>query len=147
MANKLYNPKDIKETDEESISKYNEANGTKFLLFDPRDITEFKCKKGIKDGKIVYLCERFQIMFGNHELWEYCFFENDTFDKNILVGAKQALVDDVPILYTYKKGLFSRRYYNAYFNIDGIDYYVYLKSCNESKFKEIMYEFIKDKLY
>lgn len=146
MANKLFSPKGITEVKEESISKYNAANGTKYLLFDPRDITEFKCRRGVKDGETVYLYEKLQIMFGNHELEEYCFVRQGVFDKSVMAGATRAMVDDLPIEYTYKKTLL-RKHYNVYFEYEGVPYYLYFVTSGNGKFKEIMYEFVKDKMY
>lgn len=147
MANKLYSPKGIKETEEQSISKYNAANGTKYLLFDPRDISAFKCKRGIKDGRTVYLYEKLQIMFGNHEIEEYCFTEKGIFDRSLTKDWKPARVEDLQILYTRKKGLLIRTFYNVFFEYEGVEYYLYIVVSDESKFNALMCEFAKDKLY
>ena len=146
MASKLFSPKGIKEVAEESISKYNAANGTKYLLFDPRDITEFKCKRGVKDGKTVYLYEKLQIMFGNHEIEEYCFAEKGIFDRSLMKDAIPARAEDLQILYTRKKGLF-RTSYNVFFEYEGVEYYLYIVVSDEKKFNSIMLEFAKDKMY
>lgn len=147
MANKLFSPKGIKEVAEESISKYNAAHGTKYLLFDPRDISEFKCRRGVKDGKTVYLYEKLQIMFGNHEIEEYCFTEKGVFDRSIMKDAKPARVEDLKILYTRKKGFFIRTFYNVFFEYEGVEYYLYIVVSDEKKFNNLMCEFAKDKMY
>lgn len=146
MASKLYSPKGIKEVDEESISKYNAANGTRYLLFDPRDITEFKCKRGVRDGRTVYLYEKLQIMFGNHEIEEYCFTEKGVFDRSLMQNAKPARVEDMQILYTRKKGFF-RTSYNVFFEYEGVEYYLYIVVSGDEKFNSLMCEFAKDKMY
>ena len=146
MASKLYSPKGIKEVDEESISKYNAANGTRYLLFDPRDITEFKCKRGVRDGRTVYLYEKLQIMFGNHEIEEYCFTEKGVFDRSLMQNAKPARVEDMQILYTRKKGFF-RTAYNVFFEHEGAEYYLYIVVSGDEKFNSLMCEFAKDKMY
>ena len=146
MANKLFSLKGIKEVDEESISKFNAANGTKYLIFDPRDITEFKCRRGVKDGKTVYLYEKLQIMFGNHEIEEYCFIEKGVFDRSLMKDAKTARVEDIRLLYTKKKGFF-RTAFNVFFEYEGTEYYLYIVVSGEEKFNALMCEFAKDKLY
>ena len=146
MASKLFSPKGIKEVAEEYISKYHAATGTKYLLFDPRDITEFKCKRGVKDGKTVYLYEKLQIMFGNHEIEEYCFAEKGIFDRSLMKDAIPARAEDLQILYTRKKGLF-RTSYNVFFEYEGVEYYLYIVVSDEKKFNSIMLEFAKDKMY
>lgn len=146
MASKLFSPKGIKEVDEESVSKYNAANGTKYLIFDPSDITEFKCRRGVKDGRTVYLYEKLQIMFGNHEIEEYCFTEKGVFDRSLMKDAKPARVEDMQILYVKKKGLI-RTSFNVFFEHEGIEYYLYIVVSGESRFNSLMCEFAKDKLY
>lgn len=146
MASKLFAPKGIKETDEESISKYNAANGTKYLLFDPADITEFKCRRGVKDGRTVYLREKLQIMFGNHEIEEYCFVERGIFDRSLMKDAKPAKVEDIHILYTRKKGFF-RNAYNVFFEYEGTEYYLYIVVSDDKKFNALICEFAKDKMF
>lgn len=147
MANKLFSPKGIKEVNEESISKYNAANGTKYLLFDPGDITEFKCRRGMADGKTVYLYEKLQIMFGNHEIEEYCFTQKGVFDRAVMKDAKSARVEDLHILYTRKKGFLIRTFYNVFFEYEGVEYYLYIVVSDEKKFNSLMYEFAREKLY
>lgn len=56
------------------------------------------------------------------------------------------MVDDLPIEYTYKKTLL-RKHYNVYFEYEGVSYYLYFVTSGNGKFKEIMYEFVKDKMY
>lgn len=146
MASKLFSPKGIKEVEEESISKYNAANGTRYLLFDPGDITEFKCRRGVRDGKTVYLYEKLQIMFGNHEIEEYCFTEKGVFDRSLMKDAKPARVEDMQILYTRKKGIF-RTSYNVFFEYEGTEYYLYIVVSGDKKFNSLMCEFAKDKMY
>lgn len=146
MASKLFSPKGVKEIQEESISKYNAANGTKYLLFDPRDITEFKCRRGIKDGRTVYLYEKLQLMFGNHEIEEYCFTERGVFDRSVMKDAKPARVEDIQIIYTRKKGFF-RTSFNVFFEYEGVEYYLYIVVSDEKKFNSLMCEFAKDKLF
>lgn len=146
MASKLFSPKGIKEVEEESISKYNAANGTRYLLFDPGDITEFKCRRGVRDGKTVYLYEKLQIMFGNHEIEEYCFTEKGVFDRSLMKNAKPARVEDMQILYTRKKGIF-RTSYNVFFEYEGTEYYLYIVVSGDKKFNSLMCEFAKDKMY
>lgn len=145
MANKLYSPKGIKEVEEESISKYNAANGTKYLLFDPSDITEFKCRRGVVGGRTVYLYEKLQLMFGNHEIEEYCFTEKGVFDKSLMKDAKPARVEDMQILYKSKKGFF-RTSFNVYFEYGGVEYYLYMVVSDEKKFNNLICEFAKEKL-
>lgn len=146
MANKLYSPVGIKEIKEESISKYNAANGTKYLLFDPGDITEFKCRRGVKDGRTVYLYEKLQLMFGNHEIEEYCFTEKGIFDRSLMKDAKPARVEDLQISYTRKKGFLIRTFYNVFFEYKGTEYYLYIVVSDEKKFNALMCEFAKEKL-
>lgn len=146
MASKLFSPKGIKEVKEESVSKYNAANGTKYLIFDPRDITEFKCRRGVKGDKTVYLYEKLQIMFGNHEIEEYCFTEKGVFDRSLMKDAKPARVEDMQIFYIKKKGLL-RTAFNVFFEYGGIEYYLYIIVSGEKKFNSLMCEFAKDKLY
>ncbi len=146
MASKLYSPKGIKEVDEESISKYNAVNGTRYLLFDPSDITDFKCKRGVREGKTVYLYEKLQIMFGNHEIEEYCFTEKGVFDRSLMMNAKPARVEDMQIFYTRKQGFF-RTSYNVFFEHEGVEYYLYIVVSGDKKFNSLMCEFAKEKLY
>ncbi len=145
-SKKLFSPKGIKETDEESISKYNAANGTRYLLFNPKDITEFRCKRGTVDGKTVYLYEKLQIMFGNHEIEEYCFTEKGIFDRSLMADAQRARAEDLHILYVRKKGFF-RTSYNVFFEYEGTEYYLYIVVSGDNKFNELMCEFAKEKLY
>lgn len=147
MPNKLWKPKGIKEIGFTSISKYNAAHGTEYLLFDMRDISGYKGKAGFDgNGRMVYLKEFFSVMFGNHELTEYVFTEKGVFDRSVMQGAKKERVADCVMEYTYKRGPFSRRHYNAYFEYGGVEYYVYVKSCNDVKFSELMTEFFTEKL-
>lgn len=146
MASKLFTPKGIKEVAEESISKYNAANGTKYLLFDPGDITEFKCRRGVKDGKTVYLYEKLQIMFGNHEIEEYCFVEKGVFDRSVTEGWKSARAEDLSILYSRKKGFF-RNSYNVFFEYEGTEYYLYLVVSGDNRFNSLICDFAREKLY
>ena len=145
MANKLYSPKGIKEVEEKSISKYNAANGTEYLLFDPSDITEFKCRRGVAGDRTVYLYEKLQLMFGNHEIEEYCFTEKGVFDKSLMKDARPARVEDMQILYKSKKGFF-RTSYNVYFEYGDAEYYLYIVVSDEKKFNNLMCEFAREKL-
>ncbi len=146
MANKLFSPKGIKEVEEASISKYNAANGTEYLIFDPRDITEFKCRRGVKDGRTVYLYEKLQIMFGNHEIEEYCFTEKGIFDRSVMKDAKSARAEDIQLLYTRKKGIF-RNAYNVFFEYKDVEYYLYIVVSDDSKFNNLICEFAQDKFF
>ncbi|MDE7208705.1 MAG: hypothetical protein K2O31_02370, partial [Clostridia bacterium] len=74
MANKLFNrPKNIKEVRyvDCSISKHNDASGTQYLLFDPKNITSFECFKGMAGEKLAYIKEHLICMWGNEEIEEY----------------------------------------------------------------------------
>lgn len=147
MPNKLFRHKGIREKKSEPISDVNAAKGTKYLFFAMRDVSDFKSTAGYDgQGRLVYYKEFFSIMFGNHELTEYVLVEPKVFDDAVMAGAKKVAVADCVMEYTYKKGMFSRRYYNARFRYDGVEYYVFVKTCNDRKFSELMTEFFTDKL-
>lgn len=148
MPNKLFKPKGVKERKSSSIADYNSEHGTKYLIFAMRDVTDMKSETGYGgDGKPVYLKEFFSIMFGNHELTEYVLLDPSVFDEAAIDGAKRVKVGNCELSYTYRKGAFSRRHYNARFEYDGVQYYVYLKTCNDVKFSQLMTEFFEGKLY
>ena len=65
MANKIISLKGFKEKKYISIAKYNVENGTKYFLFDPKNITQFKCTLGYLNVSIAYLNEFVQCMWGN----------------------------------------------------------------------------------
>ena len=71
----------------------------------------------------------------------------DKSDEAAMKDAKRVKVGDCELSYTYRKGAFSRRHYNARFEYDGVQYYVYLKTCNDVKFSQLMTEFFEGKLY
>ena len=155
MANKLFQrPKNIKEVRYDgSLSKYNDGNNTSYLLFDPKNITSFECFKGMDGEKTVYIKERLICMWGNEEIEEYvllddtqkdmfaslCNEQSATANKQDFVKAK---VDDVIIQYTHKTGMFSRFHYNVWFEYAGVNYYLYIKTCDGKKFKALMEEFL-----
>ena len=148
MRNKPCLSKGVKERRSCSIADYNAGHGTKYLIFAMRDVTDLRSFVGYgKDGRAVYLKEFFSIMFGNHELTEYVLLDPTVFDETVMDGAKRVRVGDCELSYTYRKGAFSRRHYNARFEYDGVQYYVYLKTCNDVKFSQLMTEFFESKLY
>ncbi|MCI8911980.1 MAG: hypothetical protein HFE31_04705 [Clostridia bacterium] len=161
MANKLFQkPKTIKEVryEDGSLSKHNDKNGTKYLIFDPKNITAFECVKGVAnpsegENKLVYIKERLACMWGNEEIEEYVLVDKgskDIFDslcvEKVALAHKQdfikAKVDDVIITYSHKKGAFSRFHYNVWFEYDDNYYYLYIKTCDGGKFKSLMEEFL-----
>ncbi len=153
MANKLF--KDIEgvvESDYTSISKHNAENNTSIILFDPPNLTSFKCQKGEKEGKIVYIKERLVCMWGNDEIEEYALLDDKFSDyfalpsEEVIKKSKQefvkAKVGDTIIEYTHKKGMFSRFFYNVWFEYNGTKYYLFIKTCTGKKFKALMEDFI-----
>ena len=148
MPNKLFAPKGIRDKKAESIADYNAAHGTRYRIFAMRDVTDLKSYVGCdREGKVVYLKEFFSIMFGNHELTEYVLLDPTLFDDGSMKDAKRVRVGEHELRYTYRKGAFSRRHYNAWFECDGVWYYVYLKTCNDVKFSQLMTEFFENELY
>ena len=156
MANKLFKgDKSIKQVRYVggSLSKYNDGSGTKYLLFDPKNITSFECYKGMEGDKLVYLKERLACMWGNEEIEEYVVVDDtkrgifeELCSKDVALANKQdfvkAKVDDVIIQYSHKSGLFSRFHYNVWFEYEGTYYYLYIKTCDGKKFKTLMEEFL-----
>ena len=155
MANKLFQgQKNIKEVRyDSSLSKHNDSEGTKYLLFDPKNITSFECSKGMEGEKLVYIKERLACMWGNEEIEEYVVVDNAQRDifaslcsEEVALANKQdfvkAKVDDVIIQYSHKSGMFSRFHYNVWFEYADTYYYLYIKTCDGSKFKTLMEEFL-----
>lgn len=154
MENKLFEDiKGVKEYEYTSISKHNAANETKYILFDPPNLTSFKCVIGRKDGKDIYIKEKLACMWGNEEIEEYVLLDDEytscfalpdktLFEKNKTEYVK-AKVGDTNIEYTHKKGMFSRFIYNVWFEYGGNKYYLFIKTCNGKKFKVLMEEFIE----
>ena len=156
MANKLFSrPKNIKETTyvDGSISKHNDKNNTSYILFDPKNITAFECFKGMEGDKLVYIKERLVCMWGNEEIEEYALVDDTQREmfaslckEDVALANKQdfvkAKVDDVIIEYSHKAGMFSRFHYNVWFELAGNYYYLYIKTCNGTKFKTLMEEFL-----
>lgn len=156
MANKLFKrPKQVKEVRyiDGSISKHNDNLGTKYLLFDPKNITSYECIKGMREDELAYIKERLVCMWGNEEIEEYVVVDDaakDMFaslcEEQVALANKQdfvkAKVDDVIIRYSHKSGMFSRFYYNVWFEYAGTYYYLYIKTCDGAKFKALMEEFL-----
>lgn len=153
MANKLFKRiKGIKESEYTSISKHNAQNGSRIILFDPPNLTSFKCVAGSIDGKQVYIKESLACMWGNEEIEEYAVLDKDFngfFEipsEEVIRKNKQeyvkAKVGDTLIEYTHKSGMFSRYFYNVWFEYDGIRYYLFIKTCDGKKFKTLMEDFI-----
>ncbi len=156
MANKLFKkPKQIKEIKyvDSSLSKHNDKEGTQYLLFDPKNITDFECVKGVDGEKTVYIKERLACMWGNEEIEEYALVDGDSKDifanlckEEVALANKQdfvkAKVGDVIIDYSHKAGAFSRFHYNVWFEYNGNYYYLYIKTCDGGKFKALMEEFL-----
>lgn len=154
MANKLFvDIKGLKEYDYTSISKHNAANASDIILFDPPNLTSFKCTIGRKEGKDVYIKEKLACMWGNEEIEEYALLDDayaEYFalpDKSVFEKAKteyvKAKVGDTTVEYTHKKGMFSRYIYNVWFEYGGRKYYLFIKTCDGRKFKALMEEFIQ----
>lgn len=153
MANKLFDGiKGVKEYKYTSISKHNAANKSEYILFDPPNLTSFKCEIGRKDGKDVYIKEKLACMWGNEEIEEYVLLDEEyaqffkTPDKEVFQRQKceyvKAKVDDTLVEYTHRKGMFSRFIYNVWFEYKGIKYYLFVKTSDGKKFKSLMEEFI-----
>ena len=156
MANKLFKkPTNIKEVRyaDGSISKHNDASGTQYLLFDPKNITSFECVKGMEGEKLAYIKERLICMWGNEEIEEYVLVDDtqkemfaNLCQEQIASANKQdfvkAKVDDVIIRYSHKAGMFSRFHYNVWFEYADTYYYLYIKTCDGTKFKALMEEFL-----
>ncbi len=118
MANKLFDGiKDVKEYEYTSISKHNAANASDIILFDPPNITSFKCEIGRKDGRDVYIKEKLACMWGNEEIEEYVLLD-DSYreyfavpDKAVLEKNKTefviAKVGETLVEYTHIKGMIS----------------------------------------
>ncbi|MDE7191515.1 MAG: hypothetical protein K2O35_03520 [Clostridia bacterium] len=156
MANKLFNrPKNVKEVRyaDGSISKHNANGGTQYLLFDPKNITSYECFKGMAGESLAYIKERLICMWGNEEIEEYVLVDETQKDmfaslcnEQVAAANKQdfvkAKVDDVIIEYSHKAGMFSRFHYNVWFEYAGNYYYLYIKTCDGTKFKALMEEFL-----
>lgn len=153
MANKLFKGiKGIKEKDYTSISKHNAQNGSRIILFDPPNLTSFKCVSGYDGEKQVYIKESLACMWGNEEIEEYAVVDKDSEEffavsseeeiKKSKQEYKKAKVGDVVIEYTHKSGMFSRFFYNVWFEYDGTKYYLFIKTCDGKKFKKLMEDFI-----
>ena len=155
MANKLFSkPRIVKEKKYTSISKHNAEFSTKYILFDPPNVTAFECAQGLVDGRLVYIHEKLACMWGNEDIEEYVVLD-DTLKKyfddvrpkegdDTLVKAK---VGDIIIEYTHKSGSFSRYHYNVWFEKDGVYYYLYIRTSDGRKFKTLMEEFIEKSIY
>lgn len=143
MANKLINLKGFKEEKSNSISKYNFENGTQYFLFDPDNITDYKSTCGFKNNKKMFLHEYIQCMWGNDEIDEYIFFDN-SYIENALKDINFSVleINGIKIRYAYKKKLFSRYIFNSYLTINGITYYVFVKTIEKYRFKKLMEDFI-----
>lgn len=156
MANKIFQkPKMVKEIKylDMSISKHNDKFGTRYLLFDPKNITAFECVKGMAGENLIYIKERLACMWGNEEIEEYVAVGKEgraMFEKlcsqSVAAANKQdfikAKADDVVITYSHKSGMFSRFYYNVWFEYADEYYYLYIKTCDGGKFKALMEEFL-----
>lgn len=143
MANKIISLKGFKEKKYISIAKYNVENGTKYFLFDPKNITQFKCTLGYLNDSIAYLHEFVQCMWGNDEIDEYIFFNNShILNKLDNYPIQEIEINGIKIRYTSKKTIFSRYIFNAVFNINNVDYYIYIKTIENNRFYSIMKDFI-----
>ncbi len=146
MGNKLFNTKRFKESYYPSIVEYNVESRTAIRLMpftDSDGVTDFKCfiaRDG--DGAPAYIAEYFALMWGSTEVTQYCALGNDAFSSITLEGdVKEAAEGGHNIRYSVKKGMFRRWYYNVLVDIDGVSYYLYIKTSAGSKFKEIMSRF------
>lgn len=157
MANKLFGDiKGVKEYEYASISKHNATNASDIILFDPPNLTSFKCVIGRKDGEDVYIKEKLACMWGNEEIEEYVLLDN-AYAEYFKVPEKQvfekqktqyqrAKVADTIVEYSHRKGRFSRFIYNVWFEYGARKYYLFIKTCNGKKFKALMEEFIEKAL-
>ena len=149
MANKQIKFKGVKEEKFTSISKYNAANSTNYYLFDPKNITGFKCMKGKLGDNLAYLFEFIQCMWGNDEIYEYVILDDSLkaqLDLSQFGDIQSVDISNVKINYVFKKGLFQRYLYNAVFEIKNTTYYLYVKTIDGNRFFNLLKEFIESPL-
>ena len=148
MENKYCKFAGVIEEEAISISKYNAANGTKYYLFDPDNITNFKSKIGKLNGDLAYLFEYIQVMWGNDEIHEYVILDKSLLkdiNLNEIVKVKSVKFDDVSLQFAMKKSFFGRYKYYALLNIKNTTYYLYIKTISgEKRFEKIIEEFLKN---
>jgi len=129
MANKKLIFK-AKEEALDSISKKASRDNKFYLFFDPDNITDFKAKIGKDQDRDSYLFEFIQVMWGNDEINEYILLDNKGVDLTQFGEIKKAVNAkyNFEYKYTLKKGLFSRYYYNVYFEYKNERYYLFIKT-------------------
>ena len=82
-------------------------------------------------------------MWGNDEIDEYIFFNNShILNKLDNYPIQEIEINGIKIRYTSKKAFFSRYIFNAVFNINNVDYYIYIKTIEKNRFYSIMKDFI-----
>jgi len=129
MANKIkFKGCDIEPLD--SISKLSNRENIPYLFFDSDNITAFKANQGKKDSKPFYLFEFIQVMWGNDEIEEYILKGDEQIDLSQFGDVKEGIIKhlSIPYSYTLKKGLFSRYFYNVYFEYKNERYYLFVKT-------------------
>ncbi|MDE6550893.1 MAG: hypothetical protein K2M44_05300 [Clostridia bacterium] len=146
MANKIFNTKAYRESYYPSIVEYNVECRMAIRLMpftDSDGVTDFKCAIARdSDGAPAYIKEYFALMWGSTEVTQYCALKDDAFSSIVLTGeVKEAVEGGHLIRYSVKKGIFRRWYYNVLVEMDGVKYYLFIKTSAGSKFKDIMTRF------
>ena len=128
MANRIIF-KDKEET-LDSISKLAAREAKDYLFFDPANITDFKARIGKDQDKVSYLFEFIQVMWGNDEISEYILKADQEINIEAFGQVKDGTIKKygIPYKYTLKKGLFSRYFYNVYFEYKNERYYLFVKT-------------------
>ena len=128
MANRI--KFSLKEEDLDSICKLANRENKDYIFFDPDNITGFEAKIGNKGNTPCYLFEFIQTMWGNDEIYEYILLDDTQIDLSSFGTINSGVIKkyNIPYTYTLKKGLFSRYYYNVYFEYKNERYYLFVKT-------------------
>lgn len=134
----------VKEERYESIAKYNVVNNRSYYLFNPMNVTSFKCKIGKESDKEVYIYEHLECMWGNDEIDEYVFFDDfklqEFEDFKLEPYINNINFEGIDVFYTFKTSILGKWIYNAIYEVDNVRYYVIIKTIDPKKFLKLMKE-------
>lgn len=139
-----------KEQKYKSIAEFNVINNKTFYLFNPKNITEFKCGVGLEDDKQVFIHEHLECMWGNDEIDEYVFFDDyklQDFEDFKLSDVNKVEYDGIEVFYSMSKSFFGRLKYCAVFEIDNNRYYLYIKTIKQERFFSLLKEFFEVQMF
>lgn len=141
-SKKQFRLKGVREDYYPSVVRYNIEHGTNLRVIaygDDDNVTDYKCRIGYdKTGKALYLKEFFTVMWGNDEVELYCDISGMLQDFSLSGDVRNAEQNGRELQYTEQRGMFGRWHYNVLITIDGVRYYMYIKTIRTSSFARIM---------